>query len=66
MDIKRKIEIVGQAVRSIAHHHDEDLAVREAALDQIQALVEAERTAARGRVQARIAAAVGPQQGEGA
>lgn len=66
MDIKRKIEIVGQAVRSIAHHHDEDLAVREAALDQIQGLVEAERAAARQRVQARIVSAVGSQQGEGA
>ena len=63
MDIKRKLEVAQQAIQSISTHDDEDLAVRNAALDRIVALVEAEKAAAAQRVAERIAAHMGAAQG---
>lgn len=54
MDIRRKIEIAQQAIRSISTHDDVDLAVREAALDKLNEFASAERVAAQERVQAAI------------
>lgn len=38
MDIKRKLEIVEQSIKSISTHRDEDSSVVKAALDRIAAL----------------------------
>lgn len=58
MDLKRKIENAGMHIEFIARHDDADLAVREAALNAVLQKIEAERQAARDRVQAKIEAAV--------
>lgn len=55
MDIKRKLELVKSNVLSISTHEDEDAAVRHAALDQIEAIVKAERDKIDAAVKARIA-----------
>lgn len=57
MDIKRKIEIVEQSIRSLTTHDDMDVAVRSAALDRIDALIAAERKAMHSRVEKKIKAA---------
>jgi hypothetical protein len=44
MDLKRKIEIVTQAVESISSHRDADSVVRLAALDAVLAHVSVART----------------------
>lgn len=54
MDIKRKLEIIEQSIKSLAGHDDADLALRNAALDKVVAIVEAERTAATERVSVAI------------
>lgn len=54
MKINRKIEIAEQAIRSISHHDDEDLAMREAALARLSKTIDAERVAANKRLQERI------------
>lgn len=59
MDIKRKLELLKNNVVSISTHDDEDAAVRLAALDQVDAMVKAEREAIEARVQARIADSFG-------
>ena len=56
MDIKRKIEIVEQAVRSISQHSDEDAALLKAALGRVTEMVDAEVTALDARVAADIEA----------
>lgn len=61
MDIRRKIEVAQQAIRSISTHDDADLAVRNAALDKLGATIEAEREAAQGRVQGTIDAQLAEQ-----
>ena len=58
MDIKTKLKHIETAVKAVAGHDDEDAAVRHAALDQIDALVKAEREAIDARVAARVAAAL--------
>lgn len=45
MDIPRKVEIVGQAIKSISQHADESVEARGAALDAVVDMVEAERQA---------------------
>lgn len=59
MDIKRKIELAQQSIASIARHDDEDLAVREAALNRVGEIIAAERDQMEERVKARIAQTVG-------
>ena len=55
----RKLEIVAQAIHSLATHDDEDAAVIEACLDQVIALCEREKGALAARVTARIEALIG-------
>jgi hypothetical protein len=43
MDLRRKLEIVDQAIKSISTHSDVDSAVVAAALDRIDTIVQAER-----------------------
>jgi hypothetical protein len=54
MDIKRKLEIVEQSIRSISTHEDEDAALRHAALDRVAAIVEREKAAVDAAVAERI------------
>jgi hypothetical protein len=56
MDLKRKLELFTDSVKSISRHDDVDAAVRHAALDQAAAIIAAEREAIDARVQADIAA----------
>ncbi len=55
----RKLEIVAQAIQSLATHDDEDAAVIEACLDQVIAMCEREKGALAARVAARIEALIG-------
>lgn len=55
----RKLEIVAQAIRSLATHDDEDAAVITAGLDQVIVLCEREKGALAARVAARIEALIG-------
>lgn len=55
----RKLEIVAQAIQSLATHDDEDAAVIEACLDQVIVLCEREKGALAARVAARIGALLG-------
>lgn len=55
MDLKKKLEIVGTAIRSISTHSDEDASVVKAALDQIVAMVQVEKTEIDGATAKRIA-----------
>lgn len=55
----RKLEIVDQAIQSLATHDDEDAAVIEACLDQVIAMCEREKGALAARVAARIEALIG-------
>lgn len=55
MKPERKIEIIAQALHSLATHDDEDAAVIEACLDHVIALCEQEKGALAARVCARIA-----------
>lgn len=55
MDLNRKLEIADSVIRSISRHDDEDMAVRSAALDRVDALIAAERVAMQERVDERIA-----------
>jgi len=59
MEIKRKLELLKSNLVSITSHEDEDAAVRLAALDQVDAMVKAEREGIAARVQARIDASLG-------
>lgn len=59
MNIKRKLELLKLSLVSISSHEDEDAAVRLAALDQVDAMVKAEREAIAARVQAHIDASLG-------
>ena len=59
MNIKRKVEIAEQSLRSISQHDDEDMAVRVAALDRVAAFVGSEKAAMQARVDAKIAASIG-------
>lgn len=43
MDLKKKLEVVGAAVRSISTHSDEDSSIVKAALDQVVAMIEDEK-----------------------
>lgn len=43
MDIRRKMDIVEQAVRSISTHDDADSGVISAALDKVAAMIEEQR-----------------------
>jgi hypothetical protein len=62
MDIRRKLEIVEQSVASISRHDDEDMAVRSAALDRVDAFIAAERAKMKERVDERIAASIAKAQ----
>jgi hypothetical protein len=55
----RKLEIVDQAIQSLATHDDEDAAVITASLDRVIALCEREKGALAARVAARIEALIG-------
>jgi plasmid maintenance system antidote protein VapI len=59
MDIKRKLELAEQSIRSISTHEDEDAALRHAALDRIAAIVEREKKAIDADLAARIETATG-------
>lgn len=59
MDLNTKLKYCRSHIESVARHDDMDAAVREAALDRIVEMVEAERTAARERLQAKLEAALG-------
>ncbi len=50
MDLKRKIELTEQHVRSISRHDDADMAIREAALAKVEKCIAAEREAMAARV----------------
>lgn len=56
MDLKRKIEIVTEAVRSISTHSDEDAAVVTAALAKVSSIIDAERARLAAQVDEQIAA----------
>ncbi len=53
MDLRRKIELAEQAIRSISTHDDVDLAVRTAALNRLILTIKDERAQAADRVKAR-------------
>jgi hypothetical protein len=59
MDLKRKLELLADGVKSISRHDDEDAAVRHAALNLVDAIVKAEREGIDARVAARVAASLG-------
>lgn len=59
MDIKRKLEIVEQAIRSISDHRDEDAAVRQTAMERIRELVAGEQDRIATDVQDQIARSLG-------
>lgn len=59
MDMKRKVEIAAQAVRSIADHSDADSVVLLAALEQVQANVAGSIALVRDRAAAEAREALG-------
>lgn len=59
MNIQRKLELARQHIEIIARHDDEDLAVRQAALQAVADHITAELQAASERVQAKVQAALG-------
>lgn len=60
----RKLDIIAQAVHSLATHDDEDAAVIEACLDQVIVLCEREKGALAARVTDQIAALLGEPEAE--
>ncbi len=54
MDIKRKLEIVEQSIKSISTHRDEDSTVVKAALDRIVRIAEDAKQAIDAEVASRI------------
>jgi hypothetical protein len=54
MDIKRKLEIVEQSIKSISTHRDEDSTVVKAALDRIARIAEDAKQAIDAEVASRI------------
>lgn len=54
MDIKRKLEIVEQSIKSISTHRDEDSSVVKAALDRIASIATDAKAAIDAEVAARI------------
>ncbi len=58
MNIQRKLELARQHVEIIARHDDEDLAVRQAALQAVADHITSELQAASERVQAKVQAAL--------
>lgn len=60
MDLNRKLEVMAMAVASISRHADEDVAVRAAALDRVDAMVVAARAEMKAEVDARIAESLPP------
>ena len=63
MDMNRKLALADSAIKSISQHDDEDVALRDAALDRIEVLVKNEREAMHKRVEDRIAATIAPITG---
>jgi hypothetical protein len=62
MDIKRKLEVVQQAVDSIANHTDADSTVLLAALDHVKVIAEDKAAQVRKRVQQEtLEALTGPK-----
>ncbi len=59
MNIQRKLELARQHIEIIARHDDEDLAVRQAALQAVYRHIDTELQAAKERVQAKVQAALG-------
>lgn len=59
MDLKRKIDLAAQSIASIADHDDSDATVRLAALDKVQALIDAQRAAIASRVAGEVASQLG-------
>lgn len=59
MDLKRKLELCTQSIRSISRADDDDMAVRAAGLDAVQSLIDAEKRAMTDRVQSQIDTALG-------
>ncbi len=58
MDIKRKLEIAEQSIRSISTHDDQDSALRIAAMERLEKFIEAERQSMVDRVNESIARTV--------
>jgi hypothetical protein len=58
MNLARKIEMAAQTIRSISRHEDEDAAVRQAVLDQVEATIKDERAWITARIAERIAASL--------
>ena len=54
MDLGSKLKIVDKAILSVSQHRDEDAAVRAAALDAIDRMVQREREAIQAEIEARI------------
>ncbi len=59
MDIKRKLELTSQAIKSISQHTDEESLVRLAALDEVVRQVNTERDAIRAEIEQAKRAALG-------
>lgn len=55
MNIKRKLEIVHNAIRSVSEHTDEDADIVKAALDSIVSFCNSEKAEIDKDIQARIA-----------
>lgn len=53
MDLNEKLKYLKDHINSVSRHDDEDLVVREHALDVVMEYVETERQAARERATAR-------------
>lgn len=58
MDFKRKIALAQQSIALISTADDQDMAVRSAALDRLDAFILAEREGMKARVAAKIEAHV--------
>ena len=54
MDLGSKLKIVDKAILSVSQQRDEDAAVRAAALDAIDRMVQREREAIQAEIEARI------------
>lgn len=58
MDLRSKVGYARKAIESITRHDDEDVAVREAALQAVEVAIAEERAGMAARVAARVAEAV--------
>lgn len=59
MDIRRKLELVSDSIRSISEHRDVDSVVRLAALDRVASIIASEREKVQAEVAAETAAHIG-------